>query len=479
MNSGEKIAKNTSLFLISQIISYLIGLIYTIYLARYLGPANFGIITFALSFISVLGIFTDLGLNNLMTREIARDKTLTPKYLNNFISIKILMVFLVSLFAVIFLSLSHYPLITIYVLYIFIINLILVTFSGVFNALFQAFEELKYQSIAILLNSFFMLISVYLAIFYHFNIIVFAIIYLLSNGIWLIYNLIIAYRNFILPKLEKDWKFWKDNTKIALGFGLSAIFTVIYVWIDSIMLFFMQGDLAVGIYGAAYRIVLVLLFIPSAFTAAFFPAMSRFYISSHESLKKIVFKYFKYMLFLGIPIGFGGTVLAGDIINTVYGYSYLESGAVFQILIWATVFTFLNSAFVQLFQSTNEQLVVTKVTAIGLIINIILNLILIPKYTYIGASVSTLITEFIVAFLLIRAYKNSRYVADKKEVFYVFFKIIVISALSTIVIWIARDLNIFFLIIIFTIIYFLLSNIFKVADEDDINIIKNILWWNK
>ena len=102
---SSKIAKNSSFFLISQLISYAIGFIYTIFIARYLGSSNFGILSFALSFISILSIFTDLGLNSLMTREIARDKSKNLKYLSNFLTIKLFLVFIVFTltFAVIYL----------------------------------------------------------------------------------------------------------------------------------------------------------------------------------------------------------------------------------------------------------------------------------------------------------------------------------------------------------------------------------------
>ena len=89
MNAIQRFAKNIGSLFTSQILSYLISLVYTIYLVRYLGVENYGILSFALALVSILGIFADFGLNILTTREISREKSLTNKYLNNVFSLKL------------------------------------------------------------------------------------------------------------------------------------------------------------------------------------------------------------------------------------------------------------------------------------------------------------------------------------------------------------------------------------------------------
>jgi len=475
MSIGTKIAKNTSVFLISQIISYVIGFLYTIYMARYLGPENFGILTFAISLTSLLAIFTDMGFNTLMTREIARDKSLSSKYLSNFISMKIILVSVIFIITISIINSLDYPKETVYVIYLLMFNLILTTVSGAFYSLFQAYEELKYQSLIIFLSSVLMLIGVFAAINYQASVVGFAAIYLVISLFSLIYSLLVVYRTFELPKIDIDWKFWKDNIKLALPFGLIGIFATIYVYIDSSMLFFMQGGEAVGIYGASYRLVLVLLFIPSAINAAIFPVMSRLYSSSEHSLKKIVAKYFKYMIFIGIPMAVVGTILADKIILFLYGTGYTKSVIVFQILIWATTFTFANAAFVQLFQSINKELLMTKITGVFMVINVVLNLILIPKYSYIGASVNTLITEFGIAILLILIYSKSRYFIGKNQILATLFKIVLASTITGIFTLIFRGLNLIILIMLSTALYIFISYITNGIDAEDKKLIKNLV----
>ena len=81
MNTVQTIAKNTGVLLVSQIASYIIGFFYIMYTARYLGTAGFGILSFALAFTGIFGVFSDLGLSTLTVREVARDKSLASKNL--------------------------------------------------------------------------------------------------------------------------------------------------------------------------------------------------------------------------------------------------------------------------------------------------------------------------------------------------------------------------------------------------------------
>ena len=81
MNTIQRIAKNTGVLLVSQIASYILGFFFVMYTARYLGAAGFGILSFALAFTGIFGVFADLGLRQLTVREVARDKTLASKYL--------------------------------------------------------------------------------------------------------------------------------------------------------------------------------------------------------------------------------------------------------------------------------------------------------------------------------------------------------------------------------------------------------------
>lgn len=476
MNPIQKLTKNIGSLFGSQILSYIIGLIYTIYLVRYLGVEDYGIWSFALAVASIVGIFADFGLNTFMIREVARDKTLTNKYLNNIFSIKLVQVSILVIIVILVIKLLGYPQQTVFVLCFMMVFLIFSTFSGFFSSLFQAYEKLEYQSIAAILNSLLLLIGVLILMNNSLGLVIFAALYAFVALLILFYYLFISKNvfHFPYPKLRIDWYFWKDTIKIAAQFGLIGVISTIYVMIDSIMLSVMQGNDAVGLYNAAYRIVLLLLFIPGVINVAIFPVLSRLYGSSNNALEKIIEKYFKLMILCGIPIGVAITILSDHIIILLFGSAFQESAPALQILIWATVFTFGNAAFVQLLQSTNKQILLTKITFIGMIVNIILNLILIPKFSYIAASFNTLFTEVIIFAMVIYIVIRLRYIKKGKILITDSIRIIFSSLIMGMFIWLFKDLNLLILILISTFLYLILLFVLKGINNEDITILRNI-----
>ena len=250
---------------------------------------------------------------------------------------------------------------------------------------------------------------------------------------------------------------------------------MIYTYIDSVMLSLMQGNEVVGWYNAAYRLTLVLLFIPNVINLAVFPKMSQYYGSSKSSLNLFYEKYFKYMLILGIPIGAEITILADRIISVIFGTGYSQSIIALQIIIWTIVFTFAGAAFVQLLQSINKQLIITKISGICVVINIMLNLVLIPKFSYIGASYATLITEVIlVGYVIFASYKLG-YGIKHRIVISDLFRVILSTLIISAFLWYFKTLNLFLLIITGTLLYFASLYIVKGIDEEDIYLVKQVI----
>ena len=440
MNTIQKIAKNTGVLFLSQLLSYLIGFFYYLFAARYLGVANFGILSFAFAFTGIFSIIMDLGLNSLMVRDIARNTSLANEYLGNIIGIKIILGVITFLIIVLIVNLLNYSQTTIQVIYIISLSIILTTFCNSFVSIFQAHEKMEYQGIGLILNSFLLLGGTFLAIYNGLGIIAFSTIYLIASIILLVYYIVISTTKFTKPRITIDLNFL-PKIKEALPFGFSSLFVTIYVYIDSIMLYSMVGNEAIGLYSVAYRLIMVLLFLPGVINNAIFPVMSKLYVSNKNSLNMVMNRYFKIMLLLGIPMGVGITILANQIIILMFGVAYSGSVIALQILIWATVFTFANAAFVKLFESINRQFTITKITIIGVLVNVSLNLILIPIFSYVAASINTVITELIVLTIVFITAKRSGYDINREIIRNDIPKIIAASLIMGIFLWIFKDLN--------------------------------------
>ncbi|EKQ52024.1 MAG: membrane protein involved in the export of O-antigen and teichoic acid [Methanobacterium sp. Maddingley MBC34] len=475
MHTARRIAKNTTLLFISQLIVSALSFLSILYTARYLGAAGFGILSFALSFSYIFFVIADLGLNTLTVREVARNKSLTMKYLGNVLLIKILLIFLTWGLVILFVNLLGYPQETMIVIYYVSSSVILTSFFGIFYSIFQAYEKMEYQSLGQILNSILMFVGVIIAINFGFDIIGFSILYLVSSVIVLAYNLVICLWKFSIPKIEYDKEFWKVTVKESLPYGLTAISVALYTYIDCVMLSLIQSNEVLGWYNAAYRLVLFLVFVPITINIAVFPSMSKFHISSPDSLKKMNEKYFKFMIILGIPVGIATTFLANKIILVVFGSEFIPSILTLQILIWTIVFTFAGAAFVRLLEATNKQLILTKITGISVVVNVLLNLVLIPKYSLIGASIVAVLTEIILVGMVFRVSYNMGYGIQIKKILDDLIRIIFASFVMAVFILVFINLNLVILVILATLVYVTVLLVVKGVDNEDIDIIKRVL----
>lgn len=473
MSKTQRIAKNTSLLFISQIISYILIFFYTIYIARFLGANGFGILSFALAFSGIFSIFADLGLNTLIVREVARDKSLAKKYLGNGIIIKILLALLSFGLIILSVNILGYAQETILVVYFVSISIILTSISGIFYSIFQSYEKMEYQSLSQILISILMFFGVILAIRFGFNVIGFSILYIITSFISLIFILIIYIWNFSLPSFEIDIHFWKPMFKEALFFGLSSFLISIYLYIATIMLSAMNGNSDVGIYSAAYRMIFVLLFIPNVVLISLFPVMSQHFESYKDLLKLEYEKTFKYLFLIAIFILIEGYIFSDKLILLIYGSGFMSSIIVLQILLFVVPLIFINSLFSIVLGSSNRQRFVTIVAGANVILNISLNIILIPKYGYIGASIAYVLTESL-GFILLFSY-TSRYLY-KISINNMLLKILLSGFIVVIIFYyLNNELNWVLVSILGFLVYILLMYLLDIINKQDIELFKQII----
>jgi len=475
MNTVQRIAKNTAVLFFSQIISYILGFFYVMYTARYLGAEGFGILSFALAFTGIFGVFSDLGLQQLTVREIARDKSLAGKYLGNIAVMKIILVAVTFGLIAITINALGYPEQTIKVVYLVALSVIFGAFSGMFNSIFQAYEKMEYVSAGRILNSALMLAGALFAISQRFGVVGFASIYFLVSVVVLGYGSAVCVWKFVFPKIEVDLGFWKQTIREALPFGVSTVFALIYIYIDSVMLSIMKGDIVVGWYNVAYRLILVLSFIPSIYLMSVFPIISRFYKTSEKSLRFSYERSFKYMMMLAIPIGIGTVLLADKIVLLIFGLDYAPSIVALRILIWSEVFVFISLTCAYLLRSINKQTEDAKATGLGAVLNVILNFLLIPKYGYVGAGFTTVFTEFCVLLILLKIASRSGYKISDRILLVDLSKFAISSLIVGVFIAYFKSINLLVLIFSSVLIYFVLLFSMNTFDKKDISLFKSLI----
>lgn len=451
MSLIKRVGKNLSAKALASIISRAFSFIFTIYIARVLGDIDFGKYSFAFAFVGLFAILADLGLNTLIVREIAKEKDMADDYIGACILIKLpLSIFVFGIICLI-INLMHYPKDTTCVVYIASIFVIANSFIEFFIAVFAGFERMKYEAILTSVNKSLLLIIGLFLLHAGFGLYGAATAMAISSLIGSLLGLYLMIKKFIIPRFKVEIKFLASLIKKATPLILTTVFFAIYFRIDIVMLSIMRSDAEVGWYSAAYRLIEALMFIPAIYTASIYPVFSDLYKKSSPLLKSAYEKSFKILFTLGLPLTVGGVILSNKIILLLFGEQFYNSISVFQILILAEVFLFVNFPLNFLLISINKEWIVVLNSSLCMVLNIILNLLLIPKVGYIGAGIATVVTEIV--FFLFNLYFLSKY-------FYIISipKLVIKPILSTIlmgmIIFYLREFNIFLLIGLGIIVYF-------------------------
>ncbi|MDD1761181.1 MAG: flippase, partial [Methanothrix sp.] len=354
-------------------------------------------------------------------------------------------------------------------------SIVIATFTGAFNSLFQAFERIEYVAMGGLLSSVFMLIGAVYVINLGVGVLGFACIYVFSSLMVLAYSLFISKRRLLTHALQIDRGMVWPMILEALPFGLTSLSGMIYTYADTIMLSSLQGNEVVGWYNASYRLVLMLLFIPSTINVVIFPVMSRYFTSSPSFLKLLYAKYLKFMLILCLPLGIGTTLIADKIILFVFDVAFAKSIIALQILIWTTVLTFAGAAFVKLLESTNRQRIITKISLICVVVNVLLNLLLIPKFSYVGSSIVTVVTEFVlVGSIIVLTYRLGSGIPlsiIKDYLVRILFSSLIMSAF----ILYFQNLPLIYLIIFAGFVYFVTLYLVRGIDSEDMMLLRQAI----
>lgn len=398
-----RIARNTSYLTLAFIGQKIISLAYFIYIARNFGAGNTGDYVSALSFTTLFAVLVDLGLSQVLIRETARTTERAKTFLHNVLTVKFLsglvtygLIFLV-INLVDRLGYLHPDMRLVYVAGAI---MLLDSFTLSFYAIFRGFQTLKYEAIGTVIQKLVVVsigvISVKLGLP-----VIFALLAILAGSIFnfLFSSILLFIKKRIALGFAWDKALVRALIKIAIPFAIAGLFTGIYGNIDNVLLVSLAGKKYVGWYTTAYKLTFALQFFPAAVAASIFPAMSAYFVSSKELLKKTFEKAMFYLIIISLPISAGIFFLADRVILKLYGQVFEASILPLQILISALVVIFLNYPVGYLLNACNRQTTNTINIAITMVVNIILNIILIPRYTFVGASISALISSYLLFFL--------------------------------------------------------------------------------
>jgi PST family polysaccharide transporter len=394
------IITNTGWLFADRILRMGASLVVGVWVARYLGVQQYGLFNYALAFVSLFSPIFTLGLDEIVVRHIVRQSSNKEEILGTTFWLKFLGgIASVSLAVSTMFLLGEHETLKIWLVAI-------LAMAGIFRAAdtievwFQSQVQSKYTVIAkntaFLLNS---AIKIAL-ILTKAPLLAFAWVTLAEFAMSAI-GLLIVYQVKGSSLWLWRWSFSAARTllKESLPLIFSGFAILIYMKIDQVMLGQMIGNTEVGIYSAAVRVSEIWYFIPGAIVSSVAPSIYSAKEKSESLYYQRIGQLLSLMTCISFAIALPMTFLSDKIIMVMFGSGYAQAGAILAVHIWTSLFVFMGLATSPWFIAEGLNNVSLGKTLFGAILNIILNLLLIPKYAGLGAAIATIISQAAATFL--------------------------------------------------------------------------------
>jgi O-antigen/teichoic acid export membrane protein len=415
LSSGfKKYFLNTSWLFFERIVGMAVTFFVGVYVVRFLGPANFGLLSYAGSFVGLFSVIVALGLDNIVVRDLVKDERKRDELLGTTFTLRIISSILVLGIIAIAIRFTNNDNFTNLLIYIIAIGTIFQSFN-VINFYFQSKVLSKYIVYAQIFSTILCSAIKVLLIYFNMALIYFAMVILIQS--------IILSLGFVVMYIKQrlslfNWRIKYDLAKKLLGDSwpliLSGIAISVYMKIDQVMLKNMLDAKAVGNYAVAVRLSEIWYFIPILITNSLFPAI----INAKKISRKLYYnrlqRLYDLMTFMSLSIAVVITFFAKDIIYLLFGSEYIKAGNILEIHVWVGVLVFWGVARKKWIIAENIQKKEFIIHIAGAILNVLLNLILIPRSGGVGAAWATVFSYFFASYFI------SFFIKDFRKSFYMY-----------------------------------------------------------
>ena len=400
----KSIVKNTSILMGSQLTTWSLAFLLTIFMPRYLGAETVGKLHFANSIWAMLGVICTFGMDTLLVKEVARFPNNAFNLFTNSVFIRVV------LFSVIFIAVFfvfqglEYPDDTKVILYLVGISYIFNIIIGASAATFQGMETMGVFSVGVIVQRTIDTIIGIILLLLGYGIYGLVIVFALSSAV----NLAIQLRS--LNRLQRlTFRFDIQNSLRMLNSGIpylmSNLFLVVYMQVDIVIISALVSERAVGLYGVADRLFGTLLFIPTVFITAIFPVFSRLFEETSDSLNRLMQHSFDTLMILSVPIGLGLVMIADPLVLLLYGADFAQSGPILSVMGIVLILTYQNMLLGRFLISMDRQTSWTIVMVVATLATVPLDYLLVPwcermfSNGAIGGAIAFVITETAMMFV--------------------------------------------------------------------------------
>jgi len=405
-----KYFKNTSWLLVEKVFRIFAGLFVGVWIARYLGPEQYGVLSYSLSLVALFAGLATLGLDNIVVRELVQNVDKKNEIIGTAFFLKLagaiiafVLIILVSLL------IAGNDLETI-VLIVILASSLLFQCWYVVDLYCQSQVQSRYVAVAKILSLVLSSSVKIILILVNAPVVAFALVVLFE-----IFVISMCFVLIYVKATGNDIFAWHFEIPLAISLLkqswpllLSSIMVVIYLKIDQIMIKEILGMEAVGQYAAAVRISEAIYFVPTIIANSLFPAIINAKNNSGELYFERLQKLFTLMLWIAIVLILPLALFSEYIVDTLYGDVYTDAVNVLRIHLWAGVFVFLGVGSAKYLIAERMQIHSFLRNLSGMLINVLLNIILIKDFGIEGAAYATFFSYFFAGFLYDMVNKKMR-----------------------------------------------------------------------
>lgn len=393
------VAQNTSFLTIASVLQKVISFFYFIFVARMIQVEHTGVYFFAITFTTIFTVVADFGMGPVLTRETARFPDRAQSYFNTVFWTKVLFGVGAYALVVFFSYILRYPQETKLLIYISGLTMFFDNLTTAFNSIFRARKNLIYESATVIISQFTTLVIGTLALLNHWPLVWLIIAYTIPSFLTTVYMSRFLKRVYGIT-IQFIWN--KEVFKIflatAVPFAMAGIIGRLYAYSDSLLMSKMLTAKELGWWSVPYKITFAFQFIPVALSASVYPVFSSLFLKDKASIGPLFEKSWRYLFAIVFPLALGLMAVAQPVIIHVFGSQYAPSIVPLRLLLGSLIFGFLALITGALLNATNNQKTQTSLITVVLVFNIILNLLLLPRFGIVGAAIAALCSNMLLCF---------------------------------------------------------------------------------
>lgn len=448
---ARKIALNSLISAAVRVAGTIVSLAIIGFVTRYFSKTQWGEYSIVLAFGGIFAVLADLGLYQIMVREISREGASEAKIINNVFTLRLFSGLGIFALAPLFSLFLPYSSLTRWGIALGMVGFWLLSDIQVLIGIFQKYLRMDKVALAEFLGKIAQLLIVLLFIKLKFDFlwIVLAIALGALINFLIIWRLLAGHAKL---KLDFDFSFWKEIWQKSYLLAMANVLTMIYFSANAIIISVFWPPEDVGIFRLSYKVLESLIFFPAMLVGLIMPLFSRFALSDFKKFKNIFQRTFDILTIFGWPLVLGGIALSPQIIKLLGGSQYQESIGILKVLMIAIGFIFLSTLLSFGLIALEKQRILLKISAIGMAVNLILNFIFIPKYSFTAAAWISALTEGLVLALMFWTFWRIWRIFPS---FFVGLKSFFAALVMAFLVWRFQQENLLFLLSLGALVYFL------------------------